>query len=342
MTAEGSVVRVTSLSAETEPVSERPRGAQTRWGARAELVLSWTGAGVGLVMLFLWLPRNAIRVDVREMDLYVYYQTAVRLAHGQPIYTGPFVYPPMFAALIRPAAAMPLRVFQACWYVIMMGAFWAYATGLTRLAFGRLTLSRVLAAAALVALTPGTNSIMGLGNIDLIIWALVAWSLPAGAGLALAACLKVYPAVVAVAAVVRRPSTAWRQLGAATALVSFSLLLLGPGPFAEWLRSGATPLPDCTLLPANVSLSTGILRLLHVTDVRGGFARAIYIVVPAVLIGGTFWRTRRWTATAAGAAVLVATAWSAPVCWSDWLPILHIPLAVWLRHHLRLEPQRGA
>src|SRR6185312_6837451 len=145
-------------------------------------------------MLFLWLPRNATRVDVREMDLYVYYQTAVRLAHGQPIYTGPFVYPQMFAAL-----------------------------------------------------TPGTNSIMGLGNIDLIIWALVAWSLPAGAGLALAACLKVYPAVVAVAAVVRRPSTAWRQLGAATALVSFSLLLLGPGPFAEWLRSGATPLPDCTL-----------------------------------------------------------------------------------------------
>lgn len=327
------------IDAETGPVSE-PRDAQARWVARAELVLSWVGAGVGLILLFLWLPRHATRADVREVDLYVYYQTAVRLAHGQPIYTGPFVYPPMFAALIRPAAAMPLQVFQACWYVIVMGAFWAYATGLARLAFGRLTLSRVLAVAALVALTPGTTSVMSLGNIDLIIWALVAWSLPAGAGLALAACLKVYPAVVAVAAVVRHPSTAWRQLGAATALVLFSLVVLGPGPFIEWLRSGATPLPDCTLLPANVSLSTGVLRLLQVTDVRGGFARAVYLVVPALLIGGTFWRTRRWPSTAAGAAVLVATAWSAPVCWSDWIPILHIPLAVWIRHRLRPGPQR--
>ncbi len=65
-------------------------------------------------------------------------------------------------------------------------------------------------------------------------------------------------------------------------------------------------------------------------DFRGGFARAIYLAVPALVIGGTFWRTRRWTALAAGAAVL-ATVWSSPICWQSSLPILHIPLAAWLR-----------
>lgn len=305
-----------------------------RWAARAELVLSWAGAAVALTLLFVWLPRQATRSDVRELDLYIYYDTAVRLAHGQPIYTGLFVYPPTFAALVRPAAAMSLPVFQATWCAIMVGAFWAYAAGLARLAFARLTLSRVLAVAALVMLTPGTNATMNYGNINLAIWALIAWSLPAGAGLAVGGCLKIYPGVVAAVAAVRSPSAIWRQLGAAAALVTLSLAVLGTGPFIEWLRAGLVPLPDATFIEGNLSLSTGLLKILHVANFRGGSARAIYLAVPALVIGGTFWRTRRWSPTAAGAAVLVATVWSSPVCWQSSLPVLHIPLAVWLRGRL--------
>jgi Glycosyltransferase family 87 len=316
-------------------------GVRPRWAERAELVLSWVGAAVALMLFLVWLPGQATRSDVRELDLYIYYETAVRLAHGQPIYTGRFLYPPTFAALVRPAAAMSLGVFQTTWSVIILGAFWAYATGLTRLAFGRLTLSRVLAVAAVVMLTPGTHANMDYGQINLAIWALVAWSLPAGVGLAVGACLKVYPGVVAAAAAVRYPSTAWRQLGVAAAFVTSSLAVLGTGPFVEWLHAGIVPLPDCTLLPGNLSLSTGILRILHVADFRGGFARAIYLAVPALVVGGTFWRTRRWPATSAGAAVLVATVWSSPVCWQITLPILLIPLAVWLRGRLGQREERA-
>lgn len=315
----------------------RPRRVE-----RAVLVLSWVGAAVGVMLLLVWLPRQATRTDVRDLDLYVYYQTAVRLAHGQPIYTGLFVYPPTFAALVRPAAAMSLPVFQATWSVITLGAFWAYAAGLARLAFRRLTLPRVLSMAALVMLTPGTNATMNYGNVNLAIWALIAWSLPAGAGLAVGACLKIYPGVVAAAGAIRYPSTAWRQLGAATALGLLSLAVLGPGPFLEWSRAGLVPLPDCTLVEGNLSLSTGLLKILHIADFRGALARAIYLAVPALVIGGTFWRTRRWPPTAAGAAVLVATVWSSPVCWQSSLPILLIPLATWLQGRLgQLETGGG-
>ncbi len=69
---------------------------------------------------------------------------------------------------------MSFEVFQATWSVITLGAFWAYAAGLARLAFGRLTFSRVLAAPAVVMLTPGTNATMSYGQINLAVWALVA------------------------------------------------------------------------------------------------------------------------------------------------------------------------
>ncbi len=315
-------------------VKEQPWAGRPRWADRTELVLAWAGAAVGLFLFLVWLPRHATRPDVQDVDLFIYYQTAVRLAHGEPIYTGFFVYPPMFAALIRPAAAMSLAVFQATWYVVMVVAFWAYAAGLARLAFGALTLRRALAVAPLVALTPGTDAIMSFGNIDFIVWALIAWSLPDGGGLAVAGCLKFYPAIVAAAGVARRPATAWRQAAAAAAIIAFSLLVLGPGPFVEWIRAGGVPLPNCTLIPPNVSLSTGVLRILHVTAFRGGLARSIYLAIPALLIGATFWGTRRWSPRAAAAAVLIATVWSAPVCWIGWLPILYIPLAVWVRGRL--------
>jgi Glycosyltransferase family 87 len=285
-------------------------------------------------MLLVWLPRHAMRPDVREVDLYIYYQTALRLKYGEPIYTGFFVYPPMFAALVRPAAALALPVFQASWYAVMVASFWAYVAGLARLAFGRLTLRRVLAVAPLVALTPGTDAIMSFGNIDLMIWALIAWSLPYGGGLAVAGCLKFYPAIVVAAGVIRCPSTGRRQFAAAATLVALSLVVLGPVPFVEWFRAGGVPLPNCTLIAPNVSLSTGILRILHVTAFRGGVARAVYLGVPALLISTTFWVTRRWSPSAAAAAVLITTVWSAPVCWIGWLPILYIPLAVWLRTRL--------
>jgi len=301
---------------------------------RAVFVLSRAGAVGVLFLFFVWLPRYGTRSFVFDTDLFVYYQTAQRLAHGLPIYMGKFIYPPFFAALIRPAAMMPLNVFQLVWYMIILTAFVAYAVGLAKIAFGRLTLERVLAMAALVELTPGTSETMSLGNIDFIIWAILAWSIPSGRGLALGACLKIYPGFVAVAAVLRKPSVVWRQLGVALALTMFVLGFIGPHVFIEWFRAGVVVTPDCLLLPQNVSLSTGILRLMHVTDFHGTFVRVFYVFFPLLVIWFTFWKTRKWSALAAASAVLIATVWSAPVCWADWLPILNIPLAVWVRGRL--------
>jgi hypothetical protein len=307
---------------------------------RAMFVLSRAGIAGAFAFLFIWLPIHAVRPDVEGTDLYVYYQAAQRLAHGQPLYTGLFIYPPFFAALIRPAAAVPLPVFQVFWYALIMVGYWAYAAGLARLAFGRLTWDRIFAVGALVILVPGTNETMSLGNVDLLIWATIVWSIPSGRGLAFGACLKIYPAFVALPAFVRDLKMFWRQLGVAVAFTAFVVGFVGPHVFVEWWRAGLVVLPDCAHCWWNVSLSMAIVRHLGIADLHGSHARLILTSFPLLAISSTVLLTRKWRPTAAASIVLVVAAWSAPVCWDDWLPIALIPLAAWVRGRLGIEEPR--
>ena len=46
-------------------MTESPSGSSPfRWAPRAELILSWVGAAVALMLLFVWLPRQATRSDL--------------------------------------------------------------------------------------------------------------------------------------------------------------------------------------------------------------------------------------------------------------------------------------
>lgn len=296
-------------------------------------LLALFGLAIGALLLFYWLPEHATRTDAvtADLDHVYYYRAALRLAHGQPLYVGQFLYPPPFAALVVPAALFPFAAFQTIWYTVILLAFWAYAWGLARIAFDRPTVEHVLGAGAILVFVPGTAVTMSFGNLDIVIWALVAWSLTGdGAPAALGACLKVYPAPITLLAIWRNPRALPRHALVFAATWLFALAALGPKPIVEWLRA-PMPLPDLVFLWRNVSLSTAVLRVARVTDVHSTFARVTYTGVPLLAIGATLWRTRAWSFRSAGAAVIVATVWSAPVCWWYWLPLGLVPGAAWIR-----------
>lgn len=306
---------------------------ELRFGRAIQIALTVTGVAVAFYFAAFWVPMNAQRVDAHtsRLDLVFYYDAAVRLALGQPLYTGYFVYPPFFAALIRPMAMLSFASFQAAWYWILFAGFWAYAAGLARLAFGRATFASTFAAGALVALVPGTSVSMGIGNADILIWAVVAWSLGgAGEGLVLGGCLKVYPAVAAAVVFLRRREVAWRQLGAALAATTFTIGALGAGPVLEWVKKSGAPLPVVAIQSSNVSPTTALALLLHLFD-HPAFVRPFYGVCMLLVVGLAYRLTRRWSEIAASTAVMMVFVVLAPVCWWYWLPFGLVPAAVAMR-----------
>jgi hypothetical protein len=102
------------------------------------LILVIGGAAIVLVQLTLWLPRHCDRSDFDTLDLGVYLQTARSLVRDQPIYDNCerpslrvpphcFMYPPSFAALLKPFGRLSAPTFQRFVYVSLLGAFWIYA-----------------------------------------------------------------------------------------------------------------------------------------------------------------------------------------------------------------------
>ncbi|MCC9307447.1 glycosyltransferase 87 family protein [Kitasatospora sp. RB6PN24] len=145
-------------------------------------------------------------------DLKVYYQGSPGVLHGtlydfvlhrsdphaQPL---PFTYPPFAAAVFLPLAALPWPVAAGAWHLLSLGALWLVVHCSFRL-LGHPAPARpaMLWTALALWLEPVRHS-LGLGQIDLILAAIVLLgltrrsSLAAGAGVGVAAGLKLVPAV---------------------------------------------------------------------------------------------------------------------------------------------------
>lgn len=145
-------------------------------------------------------------------DLKVYYQGSPSLVHGtlydfvlhrsdphaQPL---PFTYPPFAAAVFLPLAALPWPVAAGVWHLLSLGALWLVVQCSFRL-LGHPDPRRpaMLWTALALWLEPVRHS-LGLGQIDLILAAIVLVGLTrgrspaAGAGVGIAAGLKLVPAV---------------------------------------------------------------------------------------------------------------------------------------------------
>lgn len=273
-----------------------------------------------------WLPNHATR-DAASLDVPGYYAAAAHVLAGEPIYgeafrqvqggTAPYIYPPPFAVAIAPLALLGQARFQVVWYVGILLAFWAYAAALVRLTGRALTAARLLTAGAILQVFPGTSTTMSFGNADLLVWATCAAALRPGGAVwgGVAGASKVYPAWVLVT---KRPREALVGAAVAAGILGVSFAVVGVASLMDWLRLLGT-LSSRVDWPTNVSF-------VHLVG-YGGRAAPLLPLLGVPLVA---WSMRKSSRELAGAAVLIAAVFFAPVCWLHYAPMLLMPAAALL------------
>lgn len=300
-------------------------------------------AAVGLLVLLgqvlIWYPRYALHPPAANdgLDFPIYQRAAARVAQGLTPYEscahapeappGCLLYPPPFAAAIAPAGRLSPAGFQKGAYLVLLVAFWAYAAGLVKLARGRVSAFDTLLAGILLFVTPGLNITMSLGNLDLVVWALVAWGLATGAALPLlvvAAAFKIWPAVSLAVMVAAKPARIRPVILTTLLLFVATVAVLGLSSFRDWRELAVPGLQAGTLRVTNVSVVAvlGRLGIAMPTPLRTALPIAGALASWVALRK----QSERLRASLCGVAAMIC----APICWWKYAPILLIPLAVWI------------
>ena len=202
---------------------------RTRPVSRLSFALAVIGALAGVAILWLHLTTDPL------VDVHAYYEAAARLNAGQPLYpphqdvNGPFAYfyPPLFAILFRPLALLSFDAAAAIWEAVVIASFvvtvWWIGPrrGETWLAIGMLGLPIAWSLA------------IGQAQVPLTLLTVIGapWSI------ALAANLKLFPALIALWWIGRRE---WRKLGVFAAWIAGLALLqlvLAPQATIDFLAS---------------------------------------------------------------------------------------------------------
>ena len=309
--------------------------------------LAWQGA--------IWLPSRWDHPET-AWDAHDYYLAARRVRDRLPLYRpwpdyGPdvmtpgrpypkdrFPYPPPFAALLAPFAALPEPVFIRLWTLLLLAAFWVYAGALARLATGGLTLSRILIAGLAIAAVPQAYLALSFGNVDPLLWALFGLALATpvrGAAFAASALVKLYatwPLLLASAREGRRV-----MLPAACVILAGLLVgaaACGSSSWIDWARYFLPVLGQGTFNPGNLSLSFAGIRLARVFGWRylGGplpFPARLYLTGMTVAGPlGAAWIARRGSRELRYATVGVSALAFGPLCWPYYLALMWAPAAV--------------
>ena len=302
-------------------------------------LLSAVGLLVLLGQLFIWYPRYALHPPAPDdgLDFRIYQRAAARAVQGLTPYEscahapeappGCLLYPPPFAAAIAPAGRLSPATFQKGAYLVLLVAFWAYAAGLVKLARGQVRLSETLIAGVALFVTPGLNITMSLGNLDVVVWALVAWGLATEAALPLlvvAAAFKIWPAVALAVLVVARPARVRPVVLTAMFLFAATVAVLGLSSFRDWRELAVPGLQAGTLRATNVSVVAvlGRLGIAMPTPLQTVLPIAAALAIWVALRK----QSERLRASLCGVAAMIC----APICWWKYAPILLIPLAVWI------------
>lgn len=310
------------------------------------------------IQLFIFLPVHWQREDIHRDTLYLY-TAAERVRTGEALYWpwpeyGPHVhtpqgplypperhpYPPFLATVLAPFTQVPFATFARFWYLPLLAAFWVYAWCLARLVRpGRTGVWDVLTAGAVLSIFPGTTRAISLGQIDPILWAAfgVALAVPAlrGACFAGSAAVKLYAGWPLLFAIRREGARVLLPaLGLGAVLFIMSGVVLGFGAYVDWARYMLPVIGQASFNPDNVSLSFAGLRLARVLGweyVPGPLPAAarIYLLVIGVAAPlATGLALRRARPLVQYAWVGAAAVLFAPLCWSTYLPLLLVPLAV--------------
>lgn len=183
---------------------------------------------------------NSSQPDLYREDLL----RAMAASRGVASFAPPYVYPPLFAGLLRPLAGLPYDLAKGCWLALNLSSLMASSCLLVRLAGLRLRPLPVAAGLALVLLFPPGQQALDLGQVSPLLLALCAGALclalaaeaprrrlrEAGAGalIALATMVKVVPGLlVPYLAATRRRALCLYALAGLAILLAFGAILGG-------------------------------------------------------------------------------------------------------------------
>ena len=326
-------------------------------------LLLWSGRAAAIYLVFQWVTHSVVptfnRTDTRR-DMVLYYRAARAVNVGASLYTprpnyGPdskpfeYLYPPPFAAAIAPLGRLNWLTFARLWTVGLIVAFVGYALCLSALS-GRGGFWWFLGWLAVLRLCPGTTRAMSLGQIDPALWLLSglgvwAIALPSSAGRAVGgtalgavSLVKIYAAWPLFAV---GKSEARAQIWGTALLVGALGLALGAwrcglDAYPQWAHAVLPVAGQGTFNPDNFSFSMGVLRAARVVgwDYGGGPLTGLpklWLSVAAIAGPlGALWGSRRLDLRWRVALITCVAAWCAPLCWSTYLPLALLPLALGL------------
>lgn len=310
-----------------------------------------------IFQLAVWLPLNWSRLD-RDRDLIVYYDAAMRLKNGAPLYQpwpeytpalvpNRFFYPPPFLLLARPLAELPFLGFSRLWYGLLLAAFWIYAATLGALATGKWGWRPTLIAGLAVGLYPPTYIALGYGNFEPVMWACYGLAFSTrfkAAPLALAAMMKLHP-IWALFLVIQNGGK--RAFFPALAMLctgfGLGIWLCGVQNALQWWPATSPVISQGTFFSENWSLSFAVLRVLKILgwNYSGGplpNGARLYLSLTALLAPlVTLYFTRRKPLDLRLALTASATILFAPLCWNMYIPLLFAPAAILYRERRGLK-----
>lgn len=309
-------------------------------------------------LLLYWYPDNWVRDDPWR-DFTVYWRAALRLKDGLSPYVpwpdynpwgapSRFFYPPPFLLLTRPLVELDYVWFGRVWSTFMLAALWIYAASLAKIATGKLTWKSVLVAGLVINLFPRGYSALGLGNFEPVMWACYGVALSTrfrAAPLAFAAMMKLHPIWVLMLVIKDEGRRAFIP-ALIVLVVGFAggIWLCGLENSLGWWPATSPVVSQGTFSSENCSISFLLIRAasalgyIQTNTPLPAWAKG-YLSLMA--LGGPFVTmllTRRLNKELGYALVASATVLFAPLCWSIYLPLLLLPMAIWWR--LRTEAKR--
>jgi hypothetical protein len=168
-------------------------------------------------------------------DVHAYYDAGARLNAGLPLYDQPattneadfYRYPPLLAIAFRPLALLPFEAAAAIWMAFL---FVCLALTIVRLGVRRRSTWLAL---GMLALPTGWS--LAIGQAQIVVTLLMALGAPWA--IALAANIKVFPALAAIWWVGRRDGRSLAWFVAAMAAIGLLQLILAPAATIDFLQS---------------------------------------------------------------------------------------------------------
>jgi len=287
----------------------------------------------------------------RFRDVVVYFDAATRLKNGLAVYQlwpdygvqltpFRFFYTPPFLLLVRPLAELPFVWFARFWLLLMLGAMWIYSFCLSKLATGKWDWKAALVFGMVINLGLHGWITIALGQAEPIMWLLFGLALTTrnrAGWLALATLVKVHPVWSLCLALHDGKKAAWKSaLLFAFPVIAASFWLAGAGNWVSWWPATRPVASQGTFNTDNWSIPFAGLRIAHALGAipaSGTLPPLARFYLSACAVAGPLGAmvlARKLSPNLRLSLVACAAILCAPLCWSLYMPLLLMPLAIWI------------